>query len=221
VTPQTIFDLASMGKQFYGNVYHGCLMNGVCLLMTILFPNSSLNFRLMLKKNHHQAFVESHCGAGRIRRIIYSRMIRLILIMKVNPTRQRGVLNPRQKDVLNLLSQQNLLRFIPGDDWEYSDAGYVILGQIVEKVSGKSLAHFMHDNIFKPTGMNNTILVDETKPKIPNLAVSYMPVGNELKGTNSNPLSLIYGDGNVNSSIEDLAKWYAALDNNTLVKLLH
>jgi len=216
ITPETIFDLASIGKQF----------TAMCIMMLTergklayddplskFFPEfpayaEKITIRHLL--NHTAGFTEYaelYIQNGKIDSNYES------------PSNQaRLSFQPTSKDVLNLLSQQNLLRFIPGDDWEYSDAAYVILGQIVEKVSGESLAQFMHDNIFKPTGMKHTLLVDETKPEIQNLAVSYMSVGNELKGTNSNPLSLIYGDGNVNSSIEDLVKWYAALDNNKLVK---
>src|SRR5262249_11012920 len=59
--------------------------------------------------------------------------------------------------VLDLLKQQKTTKFTPGSKWDYSNSGYVVLGLIVQKVSGKSFPDFLHDRIFAPLGMNKTL----------------------------------------------------------------
>ena len=57
------------------------------------------------------------------------------------------------------------LDFEPGLDWSYSNTGFIILGRIVEKVSGRSFAQFLESRIFKPLGMNHTTLAPNPKEK--------------------------------------------------------
>src|SRR5260221_2461904 len=57
------------------------------------------------------------------------------------------------------------LDFEPGTEWSYSNTGFIILGRIVEKVSGRSFAQFLESRIFKPLGMNHTTLTPNPKEK--------------------------------------------------------
>src|SRR5262249_3133783 len=59
--------------------------------------------------------------------------------------------------VLDLLKQQKTTKFRPGSKWEYSNSGYVVLGLIVQKVSGKLFPDFLRVRIFGPLGMNHTL----------------------------------------------------------------
>src|ERR1700722_4183048 len=63
-----------------------------------------------------------------------------------------------EKDVFNILLKQETLRFTPGEKFEYCNAGYSLLGMIIEKISGERLNEFMTTNIFKPLGMNQTFV---------------------------------------------------------------
>jgi CubicO group peptidase (beta-lactamase class C family) len=92
----------------------------------------------------------------------------------------------------------------------------VLLALIIEKVSGKPYPQFLKENIFQPLEMNNTLVYDETRPEVKNKAVSYARVGEEYKVIDYTPLNLIYGDGNVNSTVEDLYKWDQALYSERL-----
>src|SRR5260370_5733657 len=59
-------------------------------------------------------------------------------------------------EVLQLLEKESHGKFAPGTKWEYSNSGYVVLGLIVAKVSGKSFGQFLHNRIFAPLKMNIT-----------------------------------------------------------------
>lgn len=122
------------------------------------------------------------------------------------------------KEVRELLARQKMLRFPPGEVWEYSNSGYLILAQIIEKVSSQSFPQFMKVNIFDRLGMSHTLVYSEARPGIPNRAISYAFQGTAYKDIDYSPLNLIYGDGNVNTTTGDMAKWYQALDENRLVK---
>lgn len=78
------------------------------------------------------------------------------------------------------MARQPNVRFAPGEKFEYNNSGYVLLALVVEKVSGQSFSRFMRENIFKPLGMNDTVIYDETKPKIPHMAISYFFEGHEI-----------------------------------------
>src|SRR6185312_381692 len=59
--------------------------------------------------------------------------------------------------VLDLLKKQKSTKFTPGSKWAYSNSGYVLLGLIVQKVSGQPFPNFLHERIFSPLGMTNTV----------------------------------------------------------------
>jgi CubicO group peptidase (beta-lactamase class C family) len=127
------------------------------------------------------------------------------------------IYEPTSRDALRILARQGKLRFKPGDKWEYSDSGYVVLAQIIEKVSSLSYGQFLKENVFGPAGMTETLVYDETRPVIPARATSYRPAKNGFQPIDYTPLNLIYGDGNVNTTMGDMVKWDAALSSNRLV----
>ncbi len=60
-------------------------------------------------------------------------------------------------DVLQMMMQQDSTYFSPGTQYRYSNTGYALLTMIIEIISGKSFTEFLHENIFKPLGMNTTV----------------------------------------------------------------
>lgn len=105
--------------------------------------------------------------------------------------------------------------FKPGEKWEYANTGYILLGMIIEAVSGKSYGEFLRQRIFKPLGMKNSSY-NETPDKAKNRALGYDWVGN-----NYQPSPYFhggYGAGALISSAADLAKWEQALDAKKILK---
>jgi len=119
--------------------------------------------------------------------------------------------------VLDLLKRQTSTKFAPGSKWAYSNSGYVLLGAIVQKVSGKSLPDFLEDRVFSPLAMTNTVAYVRGKNQVPNRAYGHSLEGGIWKQTDQSPTSATLGDGGVYSSIEDLAKWDHAIEKNTLL----
>ena len=72
----------------------------------------------------------------------------------------------QDSEVLALLKRQTTTKFPAGTKWAYSNSGYVVLGAIVAKLSGKSYPEFLHDRIFAPLGMQNTVAFVKGKNEV-------------------------------------------------------
>jgi CubicO group peptidase (beta-lactamase class C family) len=116
-----------------------------------------------------------------------------------------GQLNEQQ--FLALVRRQKSLNFSPGDEFLYSNTGYVLLSIVVKRASGKSLRDFAGERIFKPLGMTHTEFRDDHTSLIPRRALGYQPTGATFRI--SQPEFDVVGDGGAYSTIEDLAKWDA------------
>lgn len=110
------------------------------------------------------------------------------------------------KDIEIILAAQKGLNFDPGEKYLYSNSGYLLLGQIVEKISGKSLSKFAHEEIFSPLKMYNTYFVDDNTQIIPNRANGYSPTNDGGFRLNMTKLENV-GAGGVFTTIQDLLKW--------------
>jgi CubicO group peptidase (beta-lactamase class C family) len=106
------------------------------------------------------------------------------------------------------------LAFEPGEGWDYSNVGYVMLGIIIRKVTGKFYGGFLQERIFGPTGMTTARVISE-RDIIPNRAAGYRLVAGEIKNQEwVSPSTNSTADGSLYFSILDLAKWDAALYTN-------
>ncbi|HEX5323715.1 MAG TPA: serine hydrolase domain-containing protein [Capsulimonadaceae bacterium] len=109
------------------------------------------------------------------------------------------------------------LRFRAGDQWEYANTGYLVLGILVGKVVGKHYADVLEERIFEPLGMQTGQLIDQDKI-VPNRAAGYRLDGETLK--NQEWVSRTFNstaDGSHCASILDMARWICALQAGTAV----
>jgi CubicO group peptidase (beta-lactamase class C family) len=120
-------------------------------------------------------------------------------------------------EVLALLEKEKSGKFAPGTSWSYSNSGYVVLGLIVAKGSGKSYGEFLHERIFAPLKMNHTIVYQKGKNEVANRAFGHSRENGAFKETDQSSTSATLGDGGIYSNLEDLAKWDDALRNYTLL----
>jgi CubicO group peptidase (beta-lactamase class C family) len=124
-----------------------------------------------------------------------------------------SVRTPTTKAAIVAAAGQKPLAFAPGTRYAYSNTGYVLLGLLVEKVAGTSLAAYENDRIFAPAGMRDTT-VGEPAPKS-GTATGYM----DSKGTPAQPYdaSWTYAAGDIVSTPSDLARFDIAMMNGALV----
>ncbi len=209
IDPQTNFRLASCSKQFTAMaimllVYDGKLRYDETL--TEIFPEfpaygQSITVRNLL--NHTSGLQdyetlmeqEEHSG-GR------------------HWTAEKQI---RDAEVLALLEKQNSTLFSPGTKWAYSNSGYVLLGSIVAKVAGRSFGDFLHERIFAPLKMDQTLAYEKGKNEVADRAFGHTKETQGWKETDQSSTSATLGDGGVYSSLRDLAKWDEALAQHRLL----
>jgi len=121
-------------------------------------------------------------------------------------------------DVLKLLETKDSLYFAPGTSYRYSNSGYSLLALIVQRVSGKTFAIFLHDRIFAPLGMNNTVAHQDGVDVVSNRAFGYTMKDSSWARKDQSTTSAVLGDGGIYSSIDDMAKWDAAQYDSRLLQ---
>ena len=121
-------------------------------------------------------------------------------------------------DVLRMIAAQHRLYFEPGSAHRYSNGAFVLLGLIVERVSGTGLADFMKKRIFQPLGMDGTLMYEHGHgPEATHRAYGYSESAGKWTRTDQDITSATRGDGGIYSSVDDLAKWDAALYTDKLL----
>jgi CubicO group peptidase (beta-lactamase class C family) len=120
-------------------------------------------------------------------------------------------------EVLDLLKHQSKTKFPPGTQWAYSNSGYVVLGLVVAKISGKTFGEFLRERIFVPLKMEQTLAYEKGKNEVAARAYGHTKEARGWKETDRSSTSATLGDGGVYSSLADLAKWDAALAHHTLL----
>lgn len=123
----------------------------------------------------------------------------------------------QDEEVLKLLETDQSGKFAPGTSWSYSNSGYVVLGLVVAKTSGKAYGEFLRERIFAPLKMNHTIVYQKGKNEVANRAFGHSKENDLFKETDQSSTSATLGDGGIYSNLEDLAKWDDALRNHTLL----
>lgn len=114
------------------------------------------------------------------------------------------------EDEIELMKRYAQLNFIPNEEHLYSNAGYFLLGQVVEKVSGQTFDSFMKAQIFDPLGMKNSSIFDEPGKIIVNKASAYRKTDHGYQHMNPEADSF-FGETNLYTSLDDMLLWCANL----------
>ena len=207
ITTKTTFDLASVSKQF------------TAMAVMMMVERGKLSYSDPLSR----FFPEFPSWARRITvKHLLTHTSGIADYMDAYREQPRTAGNePTSRDAVAILGRIPDPYFLPGQKFEYSNSGYVVLAQIVEKISGEPFPKFMKKNVFDPLGMTSTIVSDQLRAPSRNRAVSYDAswlFGWRYRDADYTPFNRIYGDGNVNTSVEDMYKWDQALYGESLVK---
>lgn len=110
------------------------------------------------------------------------------------------------------------LAFAPGDRWSYSNLGYLLLGVLIHKVTGKFYGDVLEERIFGPLDMGTARIISEADI-VPNRAAGYRREGGELKNQEwVSPSMNTTADGSLYLTVLDMAKWDAALYTEQLLQ---
>jgi CubicO group peptidase (beta-lactamase class C family) len=113
--------------------------------------------------------------------------------------------------VLKIISRQKELNFEPGSRFLYSNSGYTLLAEVAARASGKTFAEYTRENIFAPLGMRDTQFYDDANRIVKNRAGSYEKVNGAYRKMNLNHSTV--GATGLLTTVEDLSKWALNFEN--------
>jgi CubicO group peptidase (beta-lactamase class C family) len=127
-----------------------------------------------------------------------------------------------REEAFEVVRNQRELQFPPGTQKLYNSTGYILLAEIVERVSGMSFPDWIQDRVFDPLGMENTAFEREPGDVIPGSAYSYSK-GEHGRYRLEAPTDASYGAGDIFTTIGDWAKWMhnyetAALGGESVIR---
>ncbi|HPI96722.1 MAG TPA: serine hydrolase, partial [Gammaproteobacteria bacterium] len=108
------------------------------------------------------------------------------------------------------------MNFNPGEQWKYNNSGYVLLGYIIEVVSGMSYSEYIENNIFKPLGMSHS-LYGSTSKIIKNRASGYDKREDNYINADFLSMTQPYAAGSLLSTVDDLYIWYKAVMEDKVI----
>jgi CubicO group peptidase (beta-lactamase class C family) len=211
LTPQSVFDLASVSKQFTG------------FAAALLIAREELSLDDPVQR--YLPELPEYEAPLLVRHLVYhtSGLRNLYALLRLRGVRLTDAIT--QDDALDMLRAQRELNFEPGTEFLYSNSGYVLLATIVERVSGRPFPQFMQEEVFAPLGMTSAFVIDDYQRIVPRRVESYWRTsGGELRKVWA-PMTA-YGGRGVFSSAEDLARWLDNLERprvggEPVVRLLH
>ena len=119
------------------------------------------------------------------------------------------------KGVIDIFRDKEL-EFTPGEKYKYSNSGYVLLGAIIESVSGQDYEAYLKENIFEPLGMKHTGFEDP-REIVRNRAQGYAASKGALVNAPFMNLTSAHGAGAMYSTVRDMVRWHRALNTEALV----
>jgi CubicO group peptidase (beta-lactamase class C family) len=119
------------------------------------------------------------------------------------------------KEIIDLVTKEPV-EFAPGEQWNYNNTGYFLLGMLIEKITGKTYGEFLNERIFQPLEMTQT-RVNKLSDIIPHRAQGYSWEENTLRNGEYVSPTQPFAAGALVSTINDMVKWDAALNTEKLL----
>jgi len=115
-------------------------------------------------------------------------------------------------DAISYVIANGYMKFEPGEMFSYSNTGYLLLAELVGKVSGKPLSQFCEEEIFSPLGMENTFFISDKYQEPEDRAIGHTLDGEVLDYT-----LRTNGDGGMISTVDDMLLWNKSLNSDRIV----
>lgn len=204
---EMVYELGSNTKQFTAAAIMMLVQEGKVHLddsVTKFFPEapeswSGISIRHLLT---HTSGIRNHVAVPH-----------WLNVFKTNPAFET---TPSRDELVKMFFKLPL-EFRPGETWAYDNTGYYLLGIIIEKASGESYWQFLDERIFRPLGMTATRNTDP-RPIVPNRASGYEWKSHDFENRPVLLPSIAFSAGSLLSTVEDMAKWDAALQSDKLLK---
>lgn len=201
ITPQTVFDIASISKQF--GAMSALLLESEGRLDLDADVRSYVeqvpDFGPTITPRqlvHHTSGVRDWPHAMLMGGVTYTDVISF-------------------EKILRMLYQQEDLDFPPGSEYSYSNTGYNLLARVIEVQSGQSFREYTDERIFQPLGMANTHFSDDYLEIVPNRAESYAPDGEDGHRRVINQLTAL-ASSSLNTTIDDFLLWMQNYETGTV-----
>lgn len=192
ITPSTIFNVGSIAKQFTA--------------MSVLMLESQGKLSLDDDIRKYVPEVPELGATITLRHLIHhtSGLRDFLEMLEMAGWRQDDVIT--EKDILEMVSRQRSLNHRPGEEYLYTNTGYVLLAVAIKRITGQPLSEFARENIFKPLGMSETRFNDDHRMVIKGLADAYAlkPGGGFMRWMAADDYM---GSSNLYTTVEDLARW--------------
>ena len=202
ITPQTVFDIGSVSKQF----------TTACIVLLENQGKLSLDDDIRKYIPEIQEFEE---GTVTIRHLLHhtSGLRDYLTLMYLSGMSFDDYFTEDMG--LKILERQKALNFDPGSEYLYSNSGYLALAIIVRRVSGESIGEFAQKNIFEPLEMDHSFIYEDRNMVVKNRAIGYARRGEEFRRAHHFDF-VLGGDGQVYTTVEDFFKWNENFKSNKL-----
>jgi len=117
-----------------------------------------------------------------------------------------------QAHVMKLITAQKKLSFTPGTQWAYSNSNYVLLAEVISRVTGEPYPKWVQKNLLEPLGMKSSQALGNPFAVITNLAVSYEYDWDNKVFNRCVSQDAVVGDGNMYSTLDDMIRWVGNLE---------
>ena len=196
ITPQTVFNVGSITKQF----------TAMAILRLEEAGKLSLDDKL---RKYFPQFSTNQGNAVTIRNLLTHSSG---LIDHYDYVDTKSIKHGTDVDVLHAVEKIDSFYFTPGTGYRYSNTAYCLLSLIIAKQSGMSYPDYMRQHIFIPLGMRQTFIIDMNKP-LGEVATGYEKTdsGYRQSGPDESVFFTTQGDGGLYTSIEDYKKWWLGL----------
>lgn len=206
-TPTTKFRLGSVGKQFTSASILLLEQRGKLKLTDPVSKYLSDWPKAWDEVTIHHLL--SHTGG--LPRITTQALLDVSALSNSTPKLFRGV-----SDLLKPGEELQPLDFKPGEKWDYSNVGYIVLSMIAEKVSGRSFCDLVSQEMFRPLGMTDTGCEDPGVI-LKHRASGYTRINETLRNAPYVDMRFANGDGSIYSTLDNLLLWDGALGSNRLL----
>jgi CubicO group peptidase (beta-lactamase class C family) len=191
ITPKTVFNIASVSKQF------------TAFAIYLLQSEGKISMDDDVRK--YITELPAYDATIKIRHLLAHTSGLRDQAALLSLAGRKGADIITTEEILKLLSKQKGLNFTPGTAFSYSNTGYTLLAEIIARVTGKTFAQYADEKIFQPLGMTATRIEDNHETIVKNRAQSYELINGVYYHKPINTSNA--GPSNVLTTVEDLAKW--------------